>query len=64
MIWWTLLIAMVAFNLGVWLRVHLIRASIMNELVSVEITRQKAAEMIEKTRNVTCVDYRPEGNLE
>ena len=56
--------ATTAFNLGVWLRVRLIRASIMNEIVSIEIARQKAAEMIEKTRNVTCVDYRPEGNLE
>jgi hypothetical protein len=50
--WWTLFVAMTSFSIGVWIRTKLIRASLMNELASVEIARLKATEMIEKTRAV------------
>jgi hypothetical protein len=56
-VWWTLFVAMVSFNLGVWIRVRLIKYALMNEMVSIEIARQKAARMIEAVDAVTCVDY-------
>jgi hypothetical protein len=47
---------MVSFNLGVWVRTRLIRAALMNEMVSIEIAGQKAARMIEATEAVACVE--------
>ncbi len=54
-VWWTLFVAMVSFNLGVWLRVKLIRASLMNEAVSIEIVRQRATRMVKATAAVKGV---------
>lgn len=55
--WWTVFVAMISFSLGVWIRVKLIKASLMNEMVGIEIARIKAARMIEAVEAVTCVEY-------
>ena len=49
---------MTSFNIGVWVRTKLIKAALMNEMVSVEIARLKAAEMIEKTKAVTAIEHK------
>ena len=53
-VWWTMFVAMVSFNLGVWFRVRLIKQALMNEMVSIEIAKQKAARMIKGVEQVIC----------
>ena len=62
-IWWTLFVAITAFSLGVWIRAKIMRAALMNEIVSIEIAKRKAAMMIEKTAAVTATEYKPKGTL-